>query len=185
MLPGNEVLMRLKSRDKTVIETIYRCLFPSINHWITMNSGSLEDAEDIFHDSLLCVMTKLNAQSINLTCDFSTYFNSICRHKWHQILWKRKRFLPLTVENLQMSIDEGDGFYDMDDGESIEDQKYHAFIEALNELDPQSQAVIEASLNGKSNKEIALEMGFVNTQAVADKKKNYKKKLIRIISKCP
>ena len=73
----------------------------------------------------------------------------------------------------------------MDDVESIEDQKYHAFIEALNELDPQSQAVIEASLNGKSNKEIALEMGFVNTQAVADKKKNYKKKLIRIISKCP
>jgi len=80
MLSRNEVLMKLKSRDKTIIEAIYKSLFPSLNYWITMNSGSREDAEDVFHDSLLCVMIKLDAQVINLTCDFSTYFISICRH---------------------------------------------------------------------------------------------------------
>lgn len=185
MLSRNEVLMKLKSRDKTIIEAIYKSLFPSLNYWITMNSGSREDAEDVFHDSLLCVMIKLDAQVINLTCDFSTYFISICRNKWFQILCKRRRLIPLTVESLQTQVNERDELTDMEDCESIEDQKYHAFIEALNLLDPQSQAVMEASLNGKSNEEIALEMGFINPQAVADKKKNCKKKLIRIISECP
>lgn len=185
MLSRNEVLLRLKARDKAIIEVIYKCLFPSLNHWISINSGTREDAEDVFHDSLLCVITKLDTQAINLTCDFSTYFISICRNKWFQILCKRKRLIPLTIDNMQTPLNERDEPENMEDDESIEDQKYHAFIEALNELDPKSQAVMEASLNGKSNEEIALEMGFNNPQAVADKKKNCKKKLIRIISECP
>lgn len=185
MLSRNEVLMRLKARDKVVIEKIYNCLFPSLNHWISINSGTREDAEDVFHDSLLCVMIKLDTQVISLTCDFSTYFISICRNKWLQILYKRKRLISLTSESLQKPMADQDEPSDMEDPESIEDQKYQAFIEALNELDPKSQAVMEASLNGKSNEEIAHEMGFINPQAVADKKKNCKKKLIRIISECP
>lgn len=185
MLSRNEVLMRLKARDKAIIELIYKCLFPSLNHWISLNSGTREDAEDVFHDSLLCVMKKLDGQMINLTCDFSTYFIAICRKKWFQILYKRKRLMSLSSENLQTPLNERDESTDINDSESIEDQKYHAFIEALNELDTMSQAVMEASLSGKSNKEIALEMGFINPQAVADKKKNCKKKLIRIISECP
>jgi FixJ family two-component response regulator len=93
--------------------------------------------------------------------------------------------MPLTTENLQKPMSDWDELSEMEDAEYIEDQKYHAFIEALNELDPRSQAVMEASLNGKSNEEIAQDMGFINPQAVADKKKNCKKKLIRIISECP
>jgi len=185
MLSRNEVLMRLKARDKAVIETIYKCLFPSLNHWITINSGTMADAEDVFHDSLLCIMIKLDKQAINLSCDFSTYFISICRNKWFQILYKRKRLIPLTAESLQTPMADRDELSNMEDAEYFEDLKYHAFIEALNELDPKSHAVMEASLNGKSNEEIAHEMGFINPQAVADKKKNCKKKLIRIISECP
>jgi RNA polymerase sigma factor (sigma-70 family) len=185
MLSRNEVLTRLKARDKAIIEIIYKCLFPGLNHWLITNSGTREDAEDVFHDFLLCVILKLDSQALNLTCDFSTYFISICRNKWLQILYKRKRLMPLTTENLQKPMSDWDELSEMEDAEYIEDQKYHAFIEALNELDPRSQAVMEASLNGKSNEEIAQDMGFINPQAVADKKKNCKKKLIRIISECP
>jgi RNA polymerase sigma factor (sigma-70 family) len=130
-------------------------------------------------------MIKLDTQVINLTCNFSTYFISICRNKWFQILCKRKRLIPLTTDSLQRSLYERDEPDDMEDGEFTEHQKYNAFIEALHELDLKSQAVMEASLSGKSNEEIAVEMGFVNPQAVADKKKNCKKKLIQIIAECP
>lgn len=72
--------------------------------------------------------------------------------------------------------------YELAETEEVEAEKYYAFIEALNGLDPKSHAVMEASLNGKSNDKIAAEMGFINSQAVADKKKNCKKKLIRILA---
>ena len=74
MLSQNEILPRLRARDKAIIEMIYKCLFPSINGWISLNSGTREDAEDIFHDSLMCLITKLDTHTVQLTCDFSTYF---------------------------------------------------------------------------------------------------------------
>ena len=52
---------------------------------------------------------------------------------------------------------------------------------ALNELDPYSKTIMDACLNGKTNEEIAIEFGFKNIQAVADKKKNCKKRLIQIL----
>jgi len=182
MLSRNEVLLRLKNRDRATIELIYKCLFPGICNWVIINSGTREDAEDMFHDSLLSIMIKLDSQMPNLTCDFSTFFISICRHKWFQILYRRKKIVPLMADCVETPLTDMNDLLDMED---IEDQKYHAFTEALHELDSKSQAVMEASLNGKSNEEIAVEMGFINPQAVADKKKNCKKKLIRIISECP
>lgn len=182
MLSPNDILHGLKARDKATIELIYKCLFPGLYGWISQNSGTREDAEDVFHDSLLSVMIKLDLKMPNLTCDFSTFFISICRHKWFQTLYKRKKMIPLKADCFPTPQTDIDDLADMED---LEDQKYHAFTEALHELDSKSMAVMEASLNGKSNEEIAVEMGFINPQAVADKKKNCKKKLIRIISECP
>jgi len=179
MLIHNEILSRLKSRDKDVIELIYKCLFPSIKNWISLNSGTLEDAEDVFHDSLLCIITKLDSETVQLTCDFSTYFISICRKKWLQTLYKRRKMAMLANDSFQTDLSD---MYELAETEEVEAEKYYAFIEALNGLDPKSHAVMEASLNGKSNDKIAAEMGFINSQAVADKKKNCKKKLIRILA---
>jgi DNA-binding NarL/FixJ family response regulator len=72
--------------------------------------------------------------------------------------------------------------YELEEEEETENKRYYAFLNALHDLDPRSQAVMEASLNGKANDEIAAELGFINSQAVADKKKNCKKKLIRILA---
>lgn len=181
MLSRNEILRRLKSRDKATIELIYKCLYPGINKWVSLNSGTMEDAEDVFHDSLICILIKLDSQTLQLTCDFSTYFISICRNKWFQTLYKRRKMASLTTDNFQTPLRDMNELAEM---EEVEDQKYHAYLEALHDLDPKSQAVMEASLNGKSNEEIAAEMGFINSQTVADKKKNCKKKLIRSISGC-
>ncbi len=123
MLSRNDILPKLKARDRATIELIYKCLFPSLYGWISQNSGTREDTEDIFHDSLLCLITKLDSQSVQLTCDFSTYFISICRNKWFQMLYKRKRLAHITVENCQTL------FYDMNEmaeEEEIENKRYYA-----------------------------------------------------------
>jgi len=179
MISRNDILSRLKARDRSAIELVYKCLFPSIYGWVSLNSGTREDAEDVFHDSLLSLIIKLDMDKVQLTCDFSTYFISICRNKWFQILYKRKRQTQISCENCRaFSYD----MHEMAEEEEIANNRYCAFIEALHDLDSRSQAVMEASLNGKSNEEIAMEMGFINSQAVADKKKNCKKKLIRILA---
>jgi len=164
MLSRNDILLRLKARDKATIELIYKCLFPSIYGWISQNSGTREDTEDIFHDSLLCLITKLDTQRVQLTCDFSTYFISICRNKWFQILYKRRRLAHITAENCQTPFY---NMYELAEEEETENNRYYAFLDALHKRDSRSQAVMEASLNGKTNDEIATEMGFINSHAYA------------------
>jgi len=146
-----------------------------------MNSGTKEDAEDIFHDSLLLIIMKLDRSDLELSCDFSTYFISVCRNKWMQVLYKRKMLSRISFEdNIELFEDS----YDRLDQEELENRKYKIFINALHDLDSRSQAVMEASFNGKTNEEIADEQGFINVQAVADKKKNCKKRLIQILDNC-
>lgn len=180
-MPTNKLYLKtIRSCDKRVIEALYNQLFPQICGWITLNSGTREDAEDIFHDALLSVLIKQNAKDLKLCCHFNTYFTSICRHKWFQILYQRRKVLK---EALQEIHDYPDDSNNQKEAEDLENKKYRIFITALKELDKFSQAIIEACLNGKTNEEIASEFGFKNVQAVADKKKNCKKRLIRILHK--
>lgn len=178
---NNEILKMLKARDRGTIESIYKHLFPRINGWINLNSGTREDAEDIFHDSLLCLIMKLDHGGMQLTCDFSTYFISVCRNKWFQVLYKRKVRSCVALDEANETPED---VFDLMEKEEKENRRYQVFIAALHDLDLKSQAVMEASFNGKTNEEIAAEMGFMNTQAVADKKKNCKKRLIQILSHC-
>jgi RNA polymerase sigma factor (sigma-70 family) len=139
MFHRNDILPRLMARDKAIIEMIYKCLFPKINGWISLNSGTREDAEDVFHDSLMCLITKLDTNKIQLTCDFSTYFISICRNKWLQILYKRRRLAPIKSEHYQTPCYD---MYELEEEEETENKRYYAFLNALHDLDPRSQAVM-------------------------------------------
>lgn len=168
----------IRSCDKRAIDSLYNKLFPKICGWITLNSGTREDAEDIFHDALLTILIKQDAKDLILNCHFFTYFTSVCRHKWFQILYKRKKVFK---ESLAEIHDCPEDSYYIKEAEYLENKKYRIFITALNELDHFSKNIIEACLNGKTNEEIAIEFGFKNIQAVADKKKNCKKRLIQIL----
>jgi RNA polymerase sigma factor (sigma-70 family) len=170
----------IRSCDKRAIESLYNKLFPQICGWITLNSGTREDAEDIFHDALLTILIKQDTKDLRLNCHFFTYFTSICRHKWFQILYHRRKVFKESLADIH---DYPEDFHETKEAEDLENKKYRIFITALNEMDDFSRTIIEASLNGKTNEEIALEFGFKNIQAVADKKKNCKKRLIQILHK--
>lgn len=170
----------LRGCDKTIIDSLYKQLFPQICGWVTLNSGTREDAEDVFHDALLSVLIKQESDDLKLACHFYTYFTSICRHKWFQILYQKRKALK---EGLLEIYDYSEDTQNQSEIEELENKKYRILITALKELDHFSQTVIEACLNGKTNEEIASEFGFKNVQAVADKKKNCKKRLIQILHK--
>lgn len=171
-------LIIIRSCDKGVVDSLYKKLFPQICRWITLNSGTREDAEDIFHDALLAILIKQDAKNLILNCQFSTYFTSICMHKWLQILYQRKKVNKVSLAEIH---DCPEDYYNIKEAECLENKKYRIFITALNELDRFSKTIMEACLNGKTNEEIAIEFGFKNIQAVADKKKNCKKRLIQIL----
>lgn len=118
----------IRSWDKRVIESFYNESFPKICKWITLNSGTREDAEDIFHDTLLVILIKQDAKDLVLSCRLFTYFTKICQHKWLQILGRRKK---LAKESLAEIHDCPEDSYNTKEAEYLENKKYRIFITAL------------------------------------------------------
>lgn len=76
-------------RDKALSE-VYRRTYSTIERMITSNSGSIADAEDIFHDGLISFY-KQAQNGLTLTCALKTYIFSICRNLWLKRLRKSGR----------------------------------------------------------------------------------------------
>jgi len=92
--PDGELLEILRgpdqiSRDKALSE-VYRRTYSTIERMITSNSGSIADAEDIFHDGLISFY-KQAQNGLTLTCAIKTYIFSICRNLWLKRLRKSGR----------------------------------------------------------------------------------------------
>jgi len=55
------------------------------------NSGSEEDARDIFQEALLVFIKKLQTPNFELTAQPKTYLYAVCRNLWLKQLQKKKR----------------------------------------------------------------------------------------------
>ena len=84
------ILKGLKSNDSEVLNFIYRKYFPEIRFFVIKNSGSDEDAQDVFQEAIIIIYKKLRDGVLDLTCSFKTYLYSVCRIVWLKQLEKRK-----------------------------------------------------------------------------------------------
>jgi RNA polymerase sigma factor (sigma-70 family) len=170
MLTLQDILFGIEGDNKKTIEGLKKSVFPFVLNWILKNHGTKEDAKDVFHDALLIVLDKIQTGRLTLNCEFSTYLISVCKHLWYHELRKKSRIV--------LSEQISDGYIDIP-YDPIEDKKYQIYLSLIEKLDSRSQELIKHVLEKKSQSEIAEIMNFKNIQAVADKKKNCLKKLIK------
>lgn len=92
--PDGELLEILRGPDQNLrdraLSEVYRRTYATIERMILSNSGSVADAEDIFHDGLISFY-KQAQNGLTLTCALKTYIFSICRNLWLKRLRKSGR----------------------------------------------------------------------------------------------
>ena len=90
---------------KEIDEKYKRILFK----WVLDNSGSREDAEDLFTDTILAIFDRTpSPKPLVLTRPFSAYLMGIARNKWFEILRKRKKESKVRNDQVQQYMDEID-----------------------------------------------------------------------------
>lgn len=174
----NKVLIDgLIRNDPKVIKNIYSTQLPGILNWVRKNSGSYDDANDIFQEGLLIVLRKLKTDYLTLDCSFSTYLFSICKHLWFQEIRRKARFqVKLNGEFNEIA--------DCCHEKELEEARFRIFFRNLNLLEARCIELLLLYCKKKTLSEIKSRMGFRNTQAVADKKKNCRKTLIKYLLNC-
>lgn len=86
-------LQRLRNKEGRAIYQLYRLYFPTIEKYISLNSGSKEDAEDIFQEAVLIFLSRVSNDGFLLTASIKTYIFSVCRNLWLKQLRQKSRHI--------------------------------------------------------------------------------------------
>lgn len=77
-----EFLQGLRSRDNETLKALYRKHYPAVLKFILSNSGSDEQAKDIYQETIIVLYENVKRPEFGLTCALQTYIYSVARRLW-------------------------------------------------------------------------------------------------------
>lgn len=173
------IIEGLRLRSDFIIRYIYKADYPMIKYLVMSNSGSDEDAEDIFQDSLIVIFKKIKAHNLDLNSSFHTYLYSVSRNLWLQKLTERKKF--------RFKFEEAENFVELPEDEvaqlhAEEMEKLRLYQQHFLTLNADCQKVLLMFMKNMSLKQIADEMGYKTEKYAKTRKylckEELKKKII-------
>jgi len=165
----------LKAGQNAILDEIYARYFPIVKALVLKHSGTADQAQDLFQDTLTAIFYNTQKPHFELSCSFKTYLYSVCRNLWLKHLRQHKvLFTSLEEDTLLVDPEEI--------AETCQQfDQYQLFRDCLKKMDQQCQKVLKLFMQGKSMKAIAHTMGYGSAGYARKRKTLCKKKLISII----
>lgn len=167
------LLEGLAREDRGVAEQIYRENYPMIQSLVINNNGSVDDAADIFQESMIVLFEKAKSSEFELNCLIKTYLYSVARRLWLKRLHQMQRFGRTTDAVIEMvSVDEDLEFHEK------KQQDFSLMDSAMAKIGEPCKSLLEAYyIQKKPMQQIARDFGYTN----ADNAKTQKYKcLVRL-----
>lgn len=173
-----EIIECLKNRQSYVVRYLSDRYLPMIRLMVTQMGGTSEDAKDIFQDSLIIMLEKIDTNKFVLTCKFKTFLFSVCENLWKSVLEKRKA----AANYFNRRVDYGS---EQDFTEVYDNQLYEKmFYDVFETLDPVCKEILKLYWLEFSPMEIAEKLGYTYGY-VRKKKCECQAELLKRISNHP
>ena len=159
---------------------LYQQMYDKVQAFIQKNSGSVEEARDVFQDSLIALYKQALAGKLGDHIRLEAYFFTICKNLWLKELRKKKRVVELNIHHEKLSEEES--------YESVMISDEHAALveQLIQQVGQQCYQLLRHFYYEKRRmKEIAQLLGLSNEQAAKDKKSKCMKKLRGLIKENP
>lgn len=179
-----QVLDWLKSgrQPDPIVRFLYRQHYGSLSYYIEQNTGSKEDAEDIFQEVLVSFIELVRLDKFRGDSSIKTFLFSMNRHLWLNELKKRNRSLAREKSfeksrpSLEMATDE------LIAGREARNQ----VLNVVSQLGDQCRKILLGFYyKDQSIKEILADTGYENEQVVRNKKYKCLKQLEQMIAGDP
>jgi RNA polymerase sigma factor (sigma-70 family) len=169
------ILKGLATNDKQAIETLYRQNFAMIQSFILNNSGSQDDARDIFQEAMIVLYEKARSGSFELSSQIKTYVYSVCRRLWLKRLTQMQRYSG-NLDNMEETVH-------VEEELESHEKKNADFIlmeTAMSKIGEPCKSLLDAYyIQKKHMQEIAADFGYTN----ADNAKTQKYKCLMRLKK--
>ncbi len=169
------LLKGLAENDKQAIERIYRDNYAMIQAFILNNSGSHDDARDIFQEAMIVLFEKTRTETFELSSQLKTYIYSVCRRLWLKKLNQMNRYSG-RLDNMEDTIPVDE---DMELHEK-RDTDFTLMENAMSKIGEPCKSLLDAYyIQKKHMQEIAADFGYTN----ADNAKTQKYKCLMRLKK--
>lgn len=169
-----EFLDGLRTGNDLLLSALYRKYFGMVLKHVLNNSGTEEEAQDIYQETIIVLYNNVQKPSFELSCALQTYIFSVSKRLWLKQLNKNSNVYKLTE-----SADEDGTLVDVSsDLREFKEQEeqFEKMNESLKELGEPCKTLIEDFyLQRLSMEEISEKFGYTN----ADNAKNQKYKCLQ------
>ncbi len=170
--------MQSGSNDKA-LEYLYIKIYPKIKTYIFKNSGTEDDAFDIFQDSIIILCKQVQLDKFDTKKEISGFLFSVCRNLWINKAKRDKKTTRLT-EDFDYK-DSSDFSNDI-----ITNAKASGLKQITNMLGEKCYELLKSIIiYNKTPSEIIEQMGFATINSVKTQKYKCKQKLFKILEENP
>lgn len=164
-----ELLQWLRLGRQEAYQRLYQLHYPMVRFLVIQNSGSTEEADDVFQDGLMVLLNKVRNGEFQLTASLKTFIYAVCRNIWLKRLKEKGKTKLIDFEQpIELPTEEEQPVEDND----VIVQQLRVCLEAIGDS---CRKILERFYYFRmSMEEIAAELGYTN----ADNVKNQKYKCI-------
>ena len=171
----DEFVAAIRYGDDRALAQLYRLHLPMISHYVLQNSGTEDEAKDVYQEGIMVFYEKVRDGSLELSCQIKTYLYAVCRRLWLKRLTEKTRFGG-HLDDHEPYLETG-AEADLVEAEE-RDRRFATMGEALDLIGEPCRSLLEGFyLLDKSMQQLTAEFGYTN----ADNAKNQKYKcLVRL-----
>jgi len=171
-----DIISGIKNNDDDALKILYKTHFPMISGLVMNNSGSYQEAKDIYQDTILVFFNNIRSDGFKLECKIKTYLYSVARRLWlNELKIKSTGNYDITDNEEYLNIKD-DNIADSLETE-IQIKKMNDSMDAIGE--PCYSLLKMFYIEKLSMNEIAVSMGYTN----AENAKNQKYKCLQRLKK--
>lgn len=174
-LSDKSIIDGVKKQDDKTLNWLYDNYFQTVKIHVVKNSGSPDDASDVFQDTIIILFRQITDNTLDLKGDLKGYFFGVARNIWNNQLRNRKQ-----TDEIHENIP------DYNSQEDPVDLQFEKIVSrAFEQLSPEFKDVLTFFSEGYSYEDIAKMMKLKNETYARRKKYLGKEALMEKIKEDP
>ncbi|MFT6867476.1 MAG: RNA polymerase sigma factor (sigma-70 family) [Cyclobacteriaceae bacterium] len=158
------LLVGLKSGDQKILKQVYESNYSAVEKMILKNSGTSDDAKDMFQDAMVIFYKNIQKSDFVLSSSIKTYLYAISWRLWMKKIREEKK---LTITHKEEYIDA----FDFELVSKDPDATLNGVVELLKQHGKNCLEILTRFyFNNQSFDFIASELGYASGQVVREQK---------------
>lgn len=168
-MKDQQILEQISRGDESALDYLYKKYYRMMTNLVIKNSGSEDEAKDIFQEALIVFWRKATSGNLVLTSKISTFIYSICLNLWRKELERKSRHVNEEKDGIEIINDE-------------QEEKVKIIHQCISELGDTCKKILSYHyFDGLSMQDIAEKLGYANTDTAKTKKYKCKQKLFELV----